>query len=226
MPSPTSLAILVPVLGRPHRVAPLVESAAAATPRARLVFLCTPGDDEQIAAVEDAGQEPTVVDWPAGRGDYARKMNHGFVAATERWVFLGADDLSFHLGWFEACLDVARKGICVVGTNDLGNARVVAGHHSTHTLVRRDYLECGTADEDGVILCELYDHQFVDDEFVRTARARGTFVSATRAIVEHLHPDWGKGAEDATYRKARAGFAGDRRLFESRRHLWERRNAW
>jgi hypothetical protein len=46
----------------------------------------------------------------------------------------------------------------------------MAGRHSTHSLVTRDYVErFGTIDEAGVVLHEGYPHEFVDDEFVQTA---------------------------------------------------------
>lgn len=216
-----SLLVLIPVLDRPAAAAPVVASIRSSTPHARILFLCSPGDDAEIAAALATGANVTVVPWQAGSGDWARKQNHGFRDGVEEWVFLGADDLVFHSGWFYACIRQHEiAGACVVGTNDLGNARVVAGRHSTHSLVHRDYLECGTIDEDGLIVHEGYDHQFADDEFVQTAIARGTYAHAGDARVEHLHPNWGKAQDDATYRKGQQQFAQDRVLFERRQQFW------
>lgn len=219
------IAVLVPVLGRPDRAAALAENLAAATsvPH-RLLFMCTPGDDAQIAACEETGADVLVLDQPRQPGDFARKQNAGYHATTEPYVFLGADDLRFHPGWDTAALEIAEAyDVGVVGTNDLGNALVRAGHHATHSLVARCYADTlGTIDEPGQVLHEGYDHQYVDNELVETAQARGCFAFAPDSIVEHLHPFWGKGRLDDTYRAGLAQGNRDRRLFHARRRLWAR----
>lgn len=223
---PVRAALLIPVLDRPRRVLPLVESAAEATNRAGSipVFICSPGDDAEIRAVVDAQAELIIVPWEAGKGDYARKLNHAMPLCAEaydaEWLFLGADDLLFQSRWLDRCLDRNRRtGACVIGTNDLGNSRTVAGHHSTHSLVHRDYLECGSVDGPE-LLHEGYWHNYVDDEFVQTAMWRNTYSHARDARVEHLHPDWGKGGMDDTYRRGKAHFNDDRAYYWSRKHLW------
>lgn len=235
----TEVAVLIPVLGRPARVAPLVESLAAASRFVRCypVFLVSPGDLEQAAAIDAArtfdgeGEDnlfPLIVDWQPDAGDYARKINYGFEWACVRrgpfeFAFLAADDLVFHPGWIERALAChLETRACVVGTNDLGNPNTASGAHSTHTLVHRDYGQCGTIDEpgSGKLLHEGYDHCWVDNEFVATAMARETFASATDSVVEHLHPIWRKGADDATYQKGQRAYAADRDLYAARRGLW------
>jgi hypothetical protein len=220
----TSVAVLIPVLDRPSRVGPLVDSLtvsenteAPATP----YFLCSPGDDAQIAAVRASGSELFVVDWEPGRGDYAKKMNYGWRHTEEEWVFFAADDVLFRPGWLEACFRVfGETEACVIGTNDLGNRTVMDGRHSTHTLVHRDYAVCGSIDDPTVILHEGYWHNWVDNELVETAKWRGTFASAGDAHVEHLHPFWRKGGDDATYERGRRHFNDDQALFNQRRRLW------
>lgn len=219
----TAVAVLIPVLGRPHRADPIARSIREADPRATPLFLCSPGDTAEIAACQRVAWT-LVMEWEAGQGDYARKMNLGYLHARAlgfEWVFLGADDLVFHPGWLDACLRAHdRENACVIGTNDMGNARVVAGHHSTHTLVHADYLGCGTIDAQGVILHEGYWHNYVDDEFIQTAMSRRTYAHARDALVEHLHPNWGKGFDDDTYRKGMAHFEDDRVLYEQRQSQW------
>lgn len=233
------VSVLVPVLGRPDRAAPLVESLAASVTGpifgASVMFLVSPGDVAQESACLATGARTVVVSWEPGAGDYAKKINHGFALAAEGpcWVgdppssdfcLLGADDLVFHSGWLEAAMVAQlRTGACVVGTNDLGNAKVMRGDHATHSLVHRAYFQEGVIDEPGSsgLLHEGYDHNFVDNEFVGTARARGTFVHAPDSVVEHLHPIWGKGENDDTYRKGQRAYDDDRRLHEGRRKLWE-----
>lgn len=215
------VAILVPVLRRPHRVAPLLASIEAATPEPhRVLFIASPGDTDELAAVEGAGADSVVLDEAPGRGDYARKINAGYRASSEPLLFLAADDLRFHAGWLAAAMAQLGPGIGVVGTNDLGNSRVMAGEHSTHSLVTRAYVEeFGTIDSAGV-LCERYEHNFCDDELVATAKTRQAWAFAADSIVEHLHPSWGKAERDEVYRRGQAHFHADRRLFARRARLW------
>jgi hypothetical protein len=221
----TAIAVLVPVLDRPANAVPLVASFDASEADAELWFLCTPGDDEQLAVVDKTGKPFLTMPEPAGPGDYARKINLGFAVTRAPYVLCGADDLRFHPGWDTALLQVAEEfDVGVVSTNDLGNGAVMAGRHATHPLVARCYIDRlgGYVDGPGSVYFEGYDHQWVDVELVETAKARGCFAPCLDSRVEHLHPLWRKGAMDATYRKGQARGAADRALFESRRHLWER----
>jgi hypothetical protein len=215
-------AVLVPILGRPGHVAPLVKSLRDSKADARLVLICNHDDAETIAAVRRANRRPLIVPWAAGYADWARKLNYAWARTDEEWRFHGADDIHFHPGWLEAAIAVGeRYAACVVGTNDLGNPRVKAGVHATHQLVHRDYWECGTIDEAGKVVTEAYHHNFVDDEFVQTAMSRSTYAAALRSHVEHFHPDWGKAPNDATYDLGRSQFGRDAVLFNQRHLLWE-----
>ena len=52
----TSVTVLVPVLNRPHRVAPLIESldhsVALEDAQVELLFLASPGDDDELDELE------------------------------------------------------------------------------------------------------------------------------------------------------------------------------
>lgn len=215
-----AVAILIPVLGRPHRIRPTIESVAAATPSPhRLLFLASPDDETTISALEANGADYLVV--AAGRGSWACKINDGYRATTEPWIFTGADDLAFHSDWFARALTWADEKTAVIGTNDIANPRVMTGQHSTHSLFQRSYVdEWGTVDETGLVVHEGYAHEYADDEAVATAMARGVYVHAFDSIVEHLHPMVGKAPDDATYRLGRAGSRESKRLFLARRRLW------
>lgn len=212
-----SVAIVVPVLNRPANVAPLIASVAAATPEPyRLLFVANDDDTAELAALEQAGADHLVV--PAIRRSWAQKINDGYRATTEPWVFTGADDIDFRPDWFERALAWADDTTGVIGTNDLWNPRVMTGAHSTHSLVRRTYAdEHGTVDQLGVVLHEGYPHQFADDELVQTAMARGAYCHAFDSIVRHLRPAHG---DDATYRLGEASHPPGKRLFLTRRRLW------
>lgn len=213
----SEVAILIPVLNRPHRVAPLLDSIRAATPQPhRVLFLTDPFDTDEIAEIEACGA------WHERTGgNYARKINAGIDLTDEPLIFTGADDLNFHPGWFDAAKQCLTPGIGVVGTQDLCNARVKRGEHSTHSLVTREYVDrCGTIDEVGKLLHEGYPHEFVDDELIETAKSRGAFAFAHESVVEHLHPLAGKAPMDDLYAAQRVRMKQGRRIFNRRRALW------
>ena len=215
--------ILIPVLGRPQNAAPLVENILSVTevPH-RILFICSIGDDPQINAVIDQVSPCAVslltMTHPAGAGDYARKINWGFLATDNDWIFQAADDLVFQPGWDTTALNMANAGpgYDVVATNDLSNGSVRRGLFGTHNLIRRRYV----TDHGGQVLHEGYDHNFVDRELCGWAQSRGVYVFARRSRVKHNHPLWRTAPQDATYRKSLARFRQDQRLFLSRAHLW------
>lgn len=213
----TDLVIIVPMLGRAHHVDPLLDSINR-TCEARVIFVCSPGDAEVLERV--SGEGTILVNGPYP-GDYARKINAGIETSTEPLVFLGASDLRFHEGWFEAAKSRLAPGVGVVGTNDLGSRRVMRGDHSTHSLVTREYVErFGTIDEPGKALHDGYHHEFVDDELVATAKFRGAWAFAEDSIVEHLHPNWGKAPSDDIYDRQAERMRLSRPLFLERSKLW------
>ena len=203
------------MLGRPHRVSGVFESVRAATPDARVLFIADPSDRETQDAIAMVDGEMI-----SPGGTYAQKINAGARVTTEPFVFLGADDLCFYPGWFQFAASAMSDAIMVVGTNDLGNRRVTTGQHSTHQLVARSYIELGQIDGRPGLLHEGYHHNFCDDEFVGVAKYRGLYRHAHDAIVEHLHPLWGKGADDDIYRLGMEGWGHDGRLHRERTRLW------
>lgn len=214
--------ILVPVLGRPHRARPLVENIAANTRSDhQVIFICSPSDLEQRFACElTSAASILVAEWEPGPGDYARKINMGFRYTDSEWVFLGADDLCFCPGWDVHALATADvTGASVVGTDDLGNPKVKAGQHSTHSLVRRSYIsqQGGSWDGPGTVYSPVYDHQYVDSELVEVAKQRGVWAFSHASKVEHMHAFWGKSDRDATYDKALRASNEDYQLFKARK---------
>jgi hypothetical protein len=216
------IVVIAPVLARPHNAHPVVRSLAASTKKARMVFACSPSDETQIAACKATGAETVVVPWEPDRGDWARKINYIRDRSEEPYILLGADDLRFHDGWDdEALLVFDQNDVGVVGTNDLANPRVRSGTHATHPMVCRGYADMyGTIDEPELLLHEGYWHQFVDNELVETAKARGCWAFANYSKVEHLHPAWNTAPDDATYQRGQEQGREDLMLFHERRRLW------
>lgn len=215
------LAILVPVLKRPHRVVPLLESIEAATPDAEVLFVSDPEDPAERAAIEAARAGTSLhVLSVIRRGNYAHKINEAATVTQRPLLFLGADDLHFHPGWFEAAAALLTETVGVVGTNDLCNRRVMRGDHSTHSLVARWYAALGTIDNPRQLLHDGYPHEFVDDEFVETAKHRRAYKHCHAAIVEHLHPMVGKAPMDELYDGMAYRMRRGRRIFRRRQPLW------
>lgn len=214
------IAIIVPVLGRAHQIEPLLANIAEATDvEYRVVFVCSPGDDEARDACIASEADTIVVEWEPGRADFAMKVNRAFRDTEEEWIFQGATDLRFHQEWASRALRTGEaRRVGVVGTNDLGNPLVKRGTHSTHTLFSRAYIDQhgGTFDNSGVVFSEHYQHQFVDTEFIQTAILRKQFAPCIRSVVEHLHPHWNKGEMDETYEKATRDFREDAKIYNNR----------
>lgn len=206
-----SLAVLVPVLGRPHRVSPTLDGFDGF----HVLFIADPNDHEEIAALRDAG-----ADFITHAGGYAEKIQRGVQATNEDLIFTAADDLDPSPDWFAKANAHIGNGCEVVGVNDLCSQRVQAGIHATHFLMTRSYAEWPTIDGQPGPFFQGYSHWYVDDEFVGTAQKRGAIKFALDSHVQHLHPMIGKAPDDETYRKGRADRKRDKALFNRRRHLW------
>ena len=220
--------ILVPVLGRPQNAQPLSDSIRfAATLPYTLTWLCSQGDSDEIDACKATDHGVVVtVSWPAGEGDYAKKINFGYQATSlygNEYVFTAADDVEFEQGWDQVAVAAAGKA-GMVGTNDDANPLVKRGRHSTHTLFSRRYIdEVGATffDGPGVVYHEGYKHQWVDTEAVKAATDRGEWAFARRAVVRHNHPFFRRGVKrDATYEKALGDAPHDSALYRERLKRW------
>ncbi len=220
------IVALVPVLGRPANAQPLADSLAATSPGVRLVFLVSPDDPLEHDACVQTGADVIVMPWPRGPGDFAMKCNAGYRATTEPFVFQAADDVEFRPGWDDAILRVAEDtGAGVTGSNDLANPVVRKGRHSTHSLIRRSYVDHpgASADGPGTVFSEAYGHQWVDTELVQLAMHRNTWAFAKDSIVQHRHPFFDKTAKiDATYALGLSTSSQDARIFRNRSRAWNR----
>lgn len=213
--------IIIPTLGRPHRIAEIVDNIHAATNHDHRVIIVVERHDPDSAAAASKTAATVVVNHRTH--NYQGAVNSGYEASTADWVFCGADDLIFHYGWDDECMALDDGFVGVIGTNDLYNPHVLAGMHSTHSLVRRAYLnEMGGVPDlgPGSFLAECYDHNFCDTEFIATAKMRARFRPCLTAIVEHMHPCAGKAEVDDTYQRSMAEFDRDARLYDMRTSLW------
>ena len=148
--SDAATLIVIPVLARPQNAAKVVHSIADGTAGEphRVLFVANANDREEIAACKATGADLLVMSyanaprmWRAVVGDWAKKINRALAESTEPLIFTGADDLLFHPGWLTAAKAQLKPGVGLVGTNDLGSPRVMAGLHATHLLAARWYAE-------------------------------------------------------------------------------------
>ncbi len=218
------ISILVPTLGRPNAILPLLRSSAAATApgAASIIFILDREDPEthkEIAAAHRAG-------WQFGTvfedGTYPHKVNAGVVASSEPLVLPTADDVVFHPLWLEHALAAFQPGIDVVGTNDL-TPITADGTHATMPIVRRSYIEQPGAAfaEPGALFHEGYHHNRCETETCQLAMHRGVWRFCAESIIEHRHHSWGSREIDETDRKGNLqNRQADEALFVEREAAW------
>jgi len=219
------IAILLPTLGRPDRLEPLVENVVATTPPGdwQLVFALDRDDAASWAALirslrlADGGTLAAV----AADGSYPAKTNAAYRYSSAPLVLPTADDVVFHEGWLEAVLGAFTDEVAVVGTNDL--SPMSHAEHATMPVIRRSYIEgegCSW-DSPGVVFHEGYAHNYVETEICELAIGRSVWRYAPDSVIEHLHPSWGKRESDDTdARGNQVSFDSDRETFDQRRALW------
>lgn len=226
--------MLVPVLGRPQAVRPLLDSflASGAERDAELLFIASETDVEEIAAIEAAGVRCLLTP----KRSWACKINVGLRWSTEPWILCAADDVTFVEGWTQKTLahmrcpvfppsslrfagdEVIGDRAAVVSTYDGFNDATRNGELATHPLVSRRYaVNFGTIDNKNEIAHEGYHHNYVDEEITLTARVRGRLHHSPVQILEHHH--WGRHPErmDATYALGHSFLEVDKALFEARK---------
>jgi hypothetical protein len=221
-PARDEVAVVVPVLGRPQNAEPFMRSLRASTGLAVAYAVVGPEETADAALASERAWRDAGAEVITGPGlTFAEKVNLAYAVTSQPWLFLVGDDVRFWPGWLDHAQHMADWSggtYDVVGTNDLGNPRVLAGQHATHLLVRRSYVDeqGGGWDGPGVLAHEGYRHWYVDDEIVMAARQRGTWMMALGSRVEHLHPAWGKADRDAVYDLGEASAKVDRALFLQR----------
>lgn len=211
-----NLATIIPVLNRPQNVGRTVWSWNESRTPGILVFVVELDDlDELIEVHKHVNDRVHMIEVVEAR-TWPEKINTAIRQIPADWYLCAADDVLFHKGWWKATQQLRHDpAIGVIGTNDMGNPRVLAGEHTTHPLIRRQYiLEQGTLDEPGKAIHEGYRHWYCDDELVITAKMRGAWAFCREARVQHLHPYWHPDVlVDNTYRQGESSADEDRAVF-------------
>jgi hypothetical protein len=219
-----AVAVLIPTLGRPHRVQALLDNLNETTPGGFAVYFIVEKEDVQTAEAVRRAQAGLIFN--AGPPTYASCINTAYRETVEPYLLLGADDIVFVERWLEeALIGMQDPGIGVVGTED---PRAPVPDHSAHSLVRRRYIEerSGCLDLRNTVLYP-YKHGFTDHELAGVAKARRAYVYRPSSRIEHHHPGWdslgrvrGGTALDATYRKGNRHHRRDTITFIERSRAW------
>lgn len=183
-----------------------------------VIFVCHESDVDSQAMVKRFGLSP-VIDTQPPSGVNA--TNAGYWATTAEWIVIGQDDFKWHPGWLAEAERLANEtDVKVVGFNDGYIGRY---EHSVGWLVNRPYIEEHSLSIGfpNVIFNPHYKKNFSDNELNDTAKFRGVWAYAEKALLEHLHPSFGKGKTDETYEVLDRAFDQDFELYSSRKHLWE-----
>lgn len=210
-----SVAILVPILDRPHRIEPLLANIAATTPEPHSVVFAT-SDNASIEECNRLGAWQSIDDgdtWP-------NRINRLFHATDDEYVFLCADDVLFHDGWLPPLLAAQEDmGGGVAVPVDLHNP------YGTLALVARSYIDAfsGCIDTPGVVVWPSYEHNWSDTELFQVAASRGRHRYVPESVVEHLHHGIGRSnalPHDGTYAKGHEAFQRDHVRHLARRRQW------
>jgi len=177
-----------------------------------VLFVCHESDIESQQTVRNLGLIP-IMDYQPPSGVNA--TNRGYWAATSSLIVIGQDDFNWHDGWLEAAEAYEKP---VVGFND-GYVGHEETQHSVGWLVNRAYVEIYSLANGfpNSIFCPLYKKNYADDELNETVKNRGMFAYARDALVEHLHPGFGKAPQDDTYAVLDQFSEQDHQLYLSRK---------
>lgn len=214
------LAIFIPTLNRSDKLQRVVDNIRQHTPVDHEIYFIVEGHD--TASAEKAIELGAKVIVNKREKSYAGAINTAYEETSEDFFFTGADDLDFHINWFEMAVSHMSDKIGVVGTNDLGLVPIGPERDSTHYLIARKYIQehSGVIDIPNQVLYP-YEHNYTDKEFVETAKKRGMFVYVPVSVVEHYHPVWNKAQWDEVYQKGRDSSERDRATYQKRQSLWQ-----
>ncbi|HYH54021.1 MAG TPA: glycosyltransferase family A protein [Solirubrobacterales bacterium] len=219
-----NVAILIPTLGRPHALQPLLTNLRQTTEFRYRVYFVVDQDDQETRDVIDKmpGFDFTSV---LCDGTYPEKSNAGHAAsADEELILPTADDVVFHDGWLQAVLPHFEAGWQVVGTCDTSPITEDGGH-VTMPILRRSYIEDPGAvwGEPGKVFFEGYHHSRVETELWHLALHRDVAIFERESVIEHLHPEWSTRPVDDTDRKGQMrNREADDALFHARKAEWEK----
>jgi hypothetical protein len=208
-------AVLLPSLGRPHRLEGAASNIHLNTDLDHEILWCVGGIHSR--QILDGLGERYLDDTDDEDKRYVTRMNKLIVWAKEegfKSAFFGSDDVIHHDGWLTEALtrmEALEKSVIVV--NDLRNP------NGTQAVVRLDYQPFLVFDDEDAAFHPGYHHNFADTEMFLTAAKYKQLGRAMESRVEHLHPIYQNQTSrpwDDTYRNAFTHWEADGKLFHER----------
>jgi hypothetical protein len=209
-----AVAVIVPVMRRPHSVRSLITSYRKSGAVGKLYFIVDHDDHAERKAIGDVfGSE--IINYDPLK-TFARKCNLGYHNTTEPWLLFVGDDVVFHPNWQQEALKNSDKAL--ISTNDMLNGAVQTGDHTVHPIVKRSFIDnVGLSfDGPGTVCHEGYGHMFVDNEWTYIAKREGQFCFEPNAVVEHIHYFKYAEREDEVSRIGQRSFQSDKDLWFKR----------
>jgi glycosyltransferase involved in cell wall biosynthesis len=194
------VAVLIPTLGRPHKLKENVDNLFSVTGRDEIdiVFIIEPDDEASLKAAE---QLECLIVLNERTKNYAGAINTAVNVLDHRYFYAAADDFNFHPNWLPPLLEKSKQ-YGIVGSDDLGNPNVKAGNFAVSYLVSRWYIPYACIGYPDCLVYEGYKHNYTDTELSQTAIHRGQYYFCAESVVEHMHPAWGKAGFDKTYERS------------------------
>jgi glycosyltransferase involved in cell wall biosynthesis len=141
-----------------------------------------------------------------------QKWNYGFQHASNEWILLGADDISFSYRWIERTFDTPNRGF--FGFHD-GISQFDKGFMPHYMATKWWYKTY----QNGVMCVPHYKHWGPDLEACSRAINSKTYAISPAPLI-HLHPYFSKEIEfDSTYKKGREYQDADLDLWAKRSKL-------
>jgi glycosyltransferase involved in cell wall biosynthesis len=213
---PRRVSVIIPSTRRVERLVECVERLWA-TVRGWEVECLVVTDDVKTGQRMKADKRVRVVDLPENaevwRPRALEAWNLGASLAMGDVLVLGADDLWWFHGWIGEAMEQMASfpgGDGMVGLNDLAHdGNMLCTHFAVSRRFAVEHLG-------GVLVCPRYHHYYVDQEAAERAKRAKRFIWAQNAVVEHLHPAFGKAPPDALYERTKAWLDEDGDLFRRR----------
>ena len=203
--------VLLPTIYRPSQLRRVLESIRDTAPDIGIVVAIEQNDEASALVAHEFGAILTRCPDHQGGVSYAWNIALRAAPATAQAFVLGADDLIFKPGWYEATISALDSigGDGLVGFNDLHKS----ADFSTHFLMTRNHL---VKVNGGVMACPHYRAEGVDYEACRRAQKAGKYIKANAAQVEH---DWNGRHPDQWFKLNMQSWGKTRRLMKEREKL-------
>ena len=188
------ISVLCPTRGRPDNVRRLVQSAQGTATGNGYEFVFRIDADDPAAVPGDVLVNEFVVVAAAPRARFGELWNECAESAAGDILMCCGDDIVFRTdGWDTAVEEAFRAWPDRIGLV-YGNDMHHGANLSTHPFVHENWVRAV-----GYFTPPYFSHDYVDNWLFDVAGMTGRRVYLPDVVTEHMHPQAGKAAMDATY---------------------------